>query len=539
MGLTRIRAQQITDIDYKQAVRVATTGNVTLSGGAPTVVDGVTLALDNRILVRAQSNAAENGIYFVSTLGTGSNGTWTRTNDANQTGEIDPGMVVMVTEGDAYADTPWKLVTNGEIVIGVTELTFEQFSDGTAAGANTQIQFNNAGDFAGSANLTWNGTELYVNGAANVTGNISGNIVIANSIQTDNFTVDESLSIGQQIIYAQGANGFSVNENFDAGNSTVTAYHYTSGSGRNAIVFDTAVTGQFTTGFGTAGTAASNKFVFFAEFGNTFWEWRKSVGISAPNLNGGTLLANISADGNLWTAGTITGTGNITGDYFIGNGSQLTGIDSGGISWTTQANTAPASPAPGDFWYDSFTGIKYQYINDGTGNVWVDQSAPTTFSSISTGQILNSGTSGVGNIGSEAATFNTVFAKATSAQYADLAEKYSADAYYAPGTVVVFGGTKEITQSVHDHDHRIAGVISTNPAFIMNNLSNGLLVALTGRVPCLVQGPVTKGDLVVSSNIPGTAQRLVSWRPGCVIGKSLEDISDNSIKTIEVVIGRF
>jgi hypothetical protein len=71
------------------------------------------------------------------------------------------------------------------------------------------------------------------------------------------------------------------------------------------------------------------------------------------------------------------------------------------------------------------------------------------------------------------------------------------------------------------------------------NSEHTAVVALTGRVPCLVRGPVTKGDLVVSSTIPGTAQRLVSWQPGCVIGKSLEDIIDNSIKTIEVVIGRF
>jgi hypothetical protein len=157
---------------------------------------------------------------------------------------------------------------------------------------------------------------------------------------------------------------------------------------------------------------------------------------------------------------------------------------------------------------------------------------------VSVSSITKTGSNGVGNIGSVTSTFDTVFAKATSAQYADLAEKYLSDNFYSPGTVVVFGGTKEITQSLVDHDHRIAGVISTDPAFIMNNLSDGLSVALTGRVPCRVQGPVSKGDLVVSSNIPGTAQRLDIWRPGCVIGKSLEDISDDSIKTIEVVVGR-
>jgi hypothetical protein len=135
-----------------------------------------------------------------------------------------------------------------------------------------------------------------------------------------------------------------------------------------------------------------------------------------------------------------------------------------------------------------------------------------------------------------------VFAKATSAQYADLAEMYQADADYAPGTVVVFGGSHEITQSTRSHDSAVAGVISTNPAFVMNSAlvgKNNLPVAFTGRVPCLVQGPVSPGDLVVTGDQPGTAQRLITWQPGCIIGKSLDNIPDTQIKTIEIVVGRF
>jgi hypothetical protein len=155
--------------------------------------------------------------------------------------------------------------------------------------------------------------------------------------------------------------------------------------------------------------------------------------------------------------------------------------------------------------------------------------------------IANGGSNGVGNIGSSTTAFNTIFAKSTSAQYADLAEKYDADFEYAPGTVVIFGGTKEITVSTVDHDSRVAGVISTNPAYIMNSSANGLPVALTGRVPCQVIGPVNKGDLLVSSTTSGAAERLniLKYAPGCVIGKSLEDIKDNELKTIEVVVGRF
>ena len=186
MGLTRIRAQQISDLDYKQAVRVVTTTDVMLSGGAPTTVDGVNLQVNDRILVTGQDPGSENGIYRVQTLGLGENGTWVRTTDANQTGEIQPGMVVMVTEGTTYADTPWKLVTNGVITIGVTALTFQQFAtggSGTPGGSNTQIQFNNTGSFAGSANLTWDGNELYVNGSGNVTGNVTAAYFIGDGSQ--------------------------------------------------------------------------------------------------------------------------------------------------------------------------------------------------------------------------------------------------------------------------------------------------------------------------------------------------------------------
>ena len=88
MGLTRIKAKQISNIDYKQSCRVITASNITLSGGAPTLVDGVTLVRFDRVLVNGQTTGSENGIYKVLTLGTGSNGTWVRTSDANENGNI-------------------------------------------------------------------------------------------------------------------------------------------------------------------------------------------------------------------------------------------------------------------------------------------------------------------------------------------------------------------------------------------------------------------------------------------------------------------
>ena len=153
--------------------------------------------------------------------------------------------------------------------------------------------------------------------------------------------------------------------------------------------------------------------------------------------------------------------------------------------------------------------------------------------------IANGASSGVGNIGASGAGFNTVFAKSTSAQYADLAENYSADSEYQAGTVVVFGGSSEITISNISHDTRGAGVISTQPAYLMNAGSDGLPVALTGRVPCQVQGPVAKGDRLVniSAGIAGRFDPALG-ELGCVLGKSLEDLAENQVKLIEIAVGK-
>ena len=161
---------------------------------------------------------------------------------------------------------------------------------------------------------------------------------------------------------------------------------------------------------------------------------------------------------------------------------------------------------------------------------------------ITTPAIINGGANGVGNIGSSTTFFNTIFAKATSAQYADLAEMYVSDADYAPGTVVEFGGEYEITISSLSHSTAVAGIVSTNPSYLMNSTQAGehvLPIALTGRVPCQVQGPVRKGDVLVVSSTPGVAQRIgMNWQPGCVVGKSMEVIDTAEIQTIEVAVGR-
>ena len=202
-------------------------------------------------------------------------------------------------------------------------------------------------------------------------------------------------------------------------------------------------------------------------------------------------------------------------------------------------NTAPSTPVMGDEWFRANTGVLYKYTFDNITNTnnWVDISSAlynaSTSATASTLALRDSS----GNL-----TANWFLGRSTSASYADLAEMYTADDEYGPATVVIFGGSAEITVTTESHDHRVAGVISTNPAYLMNSeLAGGLPVAFTGRVPCLVRGPVTKGDLLVTSTTPGVAQRLDNrlFKPGCVIGKSLGGIQNNDIATIEVAVGRY
>jgi hypothetical protein len=171
-------------------------------------------------------------------------------------------------------------------------------------------------------------------------------------------------------------------------------------------------------------------------------------------------------------------------------------------------------------------------------NVILTKTLTVNSSQVATG-IANGAGNGVGNIGATGAYFNQVFAQATTALYADLAEVYEADADYAPGTVMVFGGDKEVTVTRQSGDPRVAGVISEKPSYLMNNgltADHRAIVALTGRVPTLVHGPVFKGDMMISAG-NGYAQACSTPAMGTVIGKALENFNGENGK-IEIVVGR-
>ena len=145
------------------------------------------------------------------------------------------------------------------------------------------------------------------------------------------------------------------------------------------------------------------------------------------------------------------------------------------------------------------------------------------------------------DIGTSALKFGTFHGTATSAQYADLAENYLGDSDYEPGTVLVFGGDQEVTACTIKGDRKVAGIVSTNPAHLMNvdlQGDNVIALGLQGRVPCKVIGAVEKGDLLVTSAIPGYAIVDNDPKVGTVLGKALTSKDDTERGTIEAVVGR-
>lgn len=129
-------------LTIKAAAVAATTANITLAGGAPNVLDGVTLALNNRILVKDQTVGTGNGIYYVSTLGSGSNGTWTRATDADTGAEMPTGTYIFISGGTVNASTSWVMNTTGAITIGVSTIVwvlFSQIANVPAANITGQI----------------------------------------------------------------------------------------------------------------------------------------------------------------------------------------------------------------------------------------------------------------------------------------------------------------------------------------------------------------------------------------------------------------
>lgn len=252
-----------------------------------------------------------------------------------------------------------------------------------------------------------------------------------------------------------------------------------------------------------------------------------------------TFLANAN-NGNLFDIG-ILGQYRTTSNVFTGLIRQAT---TGGWRLIDTVSTRPVNSVT---WSQATNG------NLMVGSAIVANTTAST--STTTGALIVGGGVGVGgsifvgtnivpganntsNIGSVSSWFNTFFGVSTQARYADLAEKYLADEEYDPGTVVIFGGEKEITVTYEFADTRVAGAVSTNPAYLMNAAEPGIAVALRGKVPVKVYGPVSKGDCLVTSDRPGYAVSVGRSKDHgkAVFAKSLEDNQEPGVKIITAVI---
>jgi hypothetical protein len=442
------------------------------------------------------------------------------------------GNVIMKTQtGNTIAFYQPDGVTPATIAASSVDTT--QIASGTSSVAVIASGGNIRGNVAGATVFTVSASGIDITGNLSVSGNasLSGNI-LGDRIQNGTTSIDIQTPSGNANVSIGGVSNVAV---FTTTGVDITGTLNATG---NANVGNLGTSGNITAGYflgngsqltGIDATAIQNGTANVRTFNNS------NVTVSAAGTanvlvvtsTGANITGTLNATGNA-NVGNLGTAGNITAGFFLGNGSQLTGIDATAIQ-NGSANVR------------TFLNGNVTLSAAGTANVVVVTSTGLTVDTgtVTLGNIVNANGNGVGNIGSSSLYFNTVFAKATSAQYADLAEKYTADAEYAPGTVLEFGGEAEVTLSVEAGSTRVAGVVSTNPSYIMNaalEAEHVAMVALQGRVPCKVVGPVRKGDMMVAAG-NGAAKVDNAARAGSIIGKALENF-DGAEGTIEVVIGR-
>jgi hypothetical protein len=499
--------------------QVSATGNVT---GGNLVTGGLITATGNissgNILTTGQISASGNvtagnistaGTFGAASLSASGNVTGGNIRTAGlitATGNIDGAN--LTTGGRVLATgnvTGANLTTGGIVtaignVIGANLLTL-----GSVSAAGNIIGSN----FATSANIS--AGNIQTTGIGNVgfltvinDALIGGNLTVNGNT---NYTNVETFTVEDPIIgLGRGANNTPLVS--DDGKDRGEQLWYYSGSEKSAFIgFDNS-TGKL---LGATDVTITNEIVSINAYGNAVLGNIEAQGTVSA-------VGNISG-GNILTAGLFSVTGNVTGGNLVTGGLiTATGNIQGG-----NLRTAGLISATGGITGAALTGTS---LTVSTGNV-------------SCGNIVNTNANGVGNIGSASTYFNTIFATATSAQYADLAEKYLADADYVPGTVLQFGGSQEVTACNHDMSSAVVGVVSTQPAYLMNSGlegSHAVAIALIGRVPCQVLGPVTRGALMVSAG-NGRARAEVNPAPGTIIGKAVQDFDGNE-GIIEILVGR-
>jgi hypothetical protein len=435
-----------------------------------------------RILVLNEANAVTNGVYVWS------NATAiTRATDYNSVPEVEAGDFMFVTNGNAYGNTGWIQTSSiSNVGFAGNNITFTQFSGSGTYNAGTGLTLTGT-TFSVNASQTQI-TTVGTLGSLAVTGNITGGNVLGGA------NVNATTHTGTTVsVTANVTGGNILTGGLISATGTVTGSQFNgSGAGLTSIpganVSGTVANATYATSAGSATTATSATSATTAGTVTT---------AAQPNITSVGTLSSLAVSSTI----TATGSGN---DYNTG-GVMLNGNGATNTVFPTLGFHQPGLYASS---IQLRAGADFRFYAQGAGS----------FANI---------------------TASFFVGTATTARYADLAELYSADAEYPPGTVVDFGGTCEITLSVESGSNRIAGVISTNPAHLMNSTlqsTHTAAVALSGRVPTLVVGPVRKGDMMVSAG-NGHAQASATPAMGTVIGKAVEDFVGAS-GTIEIAVGR-
>lgn len=446
------------------------------------------------------------------------------------TGNVVSGNVTTTTDVVAAGNVLGSyIIGDGSYLTNVTaaaNVAVTQVANGTSVlsvqgpGAPVLVQVGGVSNVA-----VFSTTGLAVTGAISTTGTVSvGNLTTAGSIAGANLAVTGAISAD-----SLGITGLANLTSVTPSTNTTTGALVTAGGmgiGGNAYIGQNIVA----TGNIVAGNLAISGSV-------------SAGAISAASLNAS---GNVTG-GNLTTTGVILTTGSLLGaNLTITNFANIQATTDSGNTTTGALVIAGGMGVAKDFNLGGNAAISQalSVLTDTTiggtlavtGNV---SAGNVSAASVSLASITKLGANGAGNIGSSTNSFNTIFARSTSALYADLAENYLADDDYVPGTVVSLGGAAEVTQCKLDQDPAVVGIVSSNPAMVMNAGLKGehpISVALLGRVPCRVQGPVRRGQLMVGTT-DGCARAEDSPVMGAVLGKALQSF-DGSVGIIEILVGR-
>jgi hypothetical protein len=421
-------------------------------------------------------------------------------------------------------------ITGGNILTsGLASVT------GNIQGGNLRT----AGLISATGNIT-GGNILYGSGIVSGTGNISGGYIFGNGSQLTGVSAAVSVTKFQNGTSEGNAGSSGGNINFNVGGTS------------NVMVL--ATTGAIVTGLSTPSIehTGSNAVGNIGSSSNYF----NRLFVTGISYGSGTVsgTGNITG-GNILTGGLVSATGNIIGANFIGNvippaggAVSTTGNITGGNILTSGLVSATGNIIGANFIGNVIPPAGGAVSTTGNitgGNILTSGLVSATGNIIgnvlSISSIEHTGSNAVGNIGSSSNYFNRLFATATTALYADVAERFAADEELAPGTVVELGGTAEITRSQQDLSENVFGVISTRAAYLMNGGAGEdhthPPVAMTGRVPVQVIGVVRKGDRLVSAG-SGVARAA---QPGeatafNVIGRALVDKPTAESGTIEAIV---